>query len=102
MLWTIQINVNLSYREKLVNSTQIKKSNYDGRCIMKISARNILKGRIKVVKPGAVNTEIVIELPGGAEIVSIITKDSADSLGLAPGKEVYAIIKASNVMIGVD
>jgi molybdopterin-binding protein len=49
-----------------------------------------------------VNTEIVIELPGGAEIVSIITKDSADSLGLAPGKEVYAIIKATNVMIGVD
>jgi molybdopterin-binding protein len=49
-----------------------------------------------------VNTEIVIELPGGAEIVSIITKDSADSLELAPGKEVYAIIKATNVMIGVD
>jgi molybdopterin-binding protein len=49
-----------------------------------------------------VNTEIVIELPGGAEIVSIITKDSADSLGLTSGKEVYAIIKASNVMIGVD
>ena len=48
------------------------------------------------------NTEIVIELPGGAEIVSIITKDSADSLGLASGKEVYAIIKASNVMIGVS
>jgi molybdopterin-binding protein len=69
---------------------------------MKISARNILKGRIKVVKPGTVNTEIVIALPGGAEIVSIITKDSADSLGLAPGKEVYAIIKATNVMVGVD
>ena len=69
---------------------------------MKISARNILKGRIKAVKPGAVNTEIVIELPGGAEIVSIITKESADNLGLALGKEVYAIIKASNIMIGVD
>jgi molybdopterin-binding protein len=69
---------------------------------MKISAHNILKGKIKTVKPGAVNTEIVIELPGGAEIVSIITKDSADSLGLASGKEVYAIIKASNVMIGVS
>jgi molybdopterin-binding protein len=57
---------------------------------MKISARNILKGRIKAVKPGTVNTEIVIELPGGAEIVSIITKDSADSLGcglrIADGK----------------
>jgi molybdopterin-binding protein len=69
---------------------------------MKISARNILKGKIKTVKPGAVNTEVVVELPGGAEIVSIITKISADSMSLAPGKEVYAIIKASNVMIGVD
>jgi molybdopterin-binding protein len=69
---------------------------------MKISARNVLKGRIKTMKPGAVNTEIVLELPGGAEIVSIITKDSADSLGLVPGKDVYAVIKASNVMIGAD
>jgi molybdopterin-binding protein len=69
---------------------------------MKISARNLLKGKVKTVKPGAVNTEVVIELPGGAEIVSIITKASADSMSLAPGKEVYAIIKASNVMIGVD
>jgi molybdopterin-binding protein len=69
---------------------------------MKISARNIIKGKIKAVHPGAVNTEVVLELPGGSEIVSIITKSSADSLGLAPGKEVYAIIKASNVMIGVD
>lgn len=69
---------------------------------MKISARNILKGKVKTVRTGAVNDEIVVELPGGPEIVSIITKASAESLGLAPGKEVYAIIKASNVMIGVD
>ena len=69
---------------------------------MKLSARNMLKGKVKTVKTGAVNDEIVIELPGGLEIVSIITKSSAESLGLAPGKEVYAIIKASNVMIGVD
>ena len=69
---------------------------------MKISARNVLKGKVKVVKPGAVNTEVIIELPGGHEIVSIITIESAKTLGLAAGKEVYAIIKASNVMIGVD
>jgi molybdopterin-binding protein len=69
---------------------------------MKISARNIIKGKIKSMKSGAVNNEIVVELPGGVEIVSIITKDSAEGLGLAPGKEVYTIIKASNVMIGVD
>ncbi len=69
---------------------------------MKISARNILKGKVKSVKPGAVNSEIIVTVSGGAEIVSIITKDSAEKLGLAPGKDVYAIIKASNVMIGID
>jgi molybdopterin-binding protein len=69
---------------------------------MKISARNMLKGKVKQIKPGAVNTEVVIELRGGSEIVSIITKESADKLGLAVGKEAYAIIKASNVIIGVE
>jgi molybdopterin-binding protein len=69
---------------------------------MKISARNVLKGKVKSVKPGAVNTEVIIEVAGGAEIVSIITKESAERLGLAAGKEVYAIVKASNVMIGID
>ena len=69
---------------------------------MKISARNILKGKVKQVKAGAVNTEVIVELPGGIEIVSIITKESAQNLKLAKGKAVYAVIKASNVMIGVD
>jgi molybdopterin-binding protein len=69
---------------------------------MRISARNVLKGKVKKVTPGAVNTEIVLELPGGAVVTSIITKESAEKLGLAAGKEAYAIIKASNVMIGVD
>jgi molybdopterin-binding protein len=66
---------------------------------MKISARNTLKGKVKQLEHGAVNSEVVIELPGGLEVVSIITKHSAESLGLAEGKEVYAVIKASNVMI---
>ena len=69
---------------------------------MKISARNVLKGKIKNVTTGVVNSEVVIELPGGAEIVSIITKTSADNLGLAAGKEAYAVIKASGVIIAVD
>ena len=69
---------------------------------MRISARNILKGKVKQIKPGVVNTEVAIELPGGSEIVSIITKESANKLGLAVGKEAYAIIKASNVMIGIE
>ena len=69
---------------------------------MEISARNVLKGKVKSVQHGAVNTEVVVELSGGAEVVSIITKSSAEKLGLAAGKEVYAVIKASNVMIALD
>jgi molybdopterin-binding protein len=69
---------------------------------MKLSARNILKGKVKQVKHGVVNTEVIVELPGGAEIVSVITKESAQNLKLAKGKAVYAVIKASNVMIAVD
>jgi molybdopterin-binding protein len=69
---------------------------------MKISARNVLKGRVSRLIHGAVNTEVIIELPGKIEVVSIITKSSAKKLGLKKGKEVYAVIKASNVMIATD
>jgi molybdopterin-binding protein len=69
---------------------------------MKLSARNVLSATVKAVTPGAVDTEIVVELAPGIEIVSIITKKSAESLGLKPGAKAYAVIKASSVMIGVD
>ena len=69
---------------------------------MKISARNILKGKIVKIVHGAVNSEVTIELPGGPQLVSIITNSSVETLGLTEGKQAYAIIKASNVMVGVD
>jgi molybdopterin-binding protein len=69
---------------------------------VKISARNILGGKIKSIKPGSVNDEIVVKLTGGDEIVAIITKESSKGLKLSKNKKVYAIIKASNVMIGID
>jgi molybdopterin-binding protein len=69
---------------------------------MRLSARNILEATVKTVTPGAVDTEVVVELAPGIEIVSIITKKSAEALGLEPGRKAYAVIKASNVMIGVD
>jgi molybdopterin-binding protein len=69
---------------------------------MKLSARNVVKGKVKKMTPGSVNTEVIVELPGGTEITSIITKESADNLSLSQGKDVYIVIKASNVMIAVD
>ena len=69
---------------------------------MRISARNVLKGKVTRVIRGAVNSEVTIELPGGIEIVSIITNSSVDNLVLAPGVEANAVIKASNVMISVE
>jgi molybdopterin-binding protein len=69
---------------------------------MKISARNVLKGKVKSLSHGAVNSEVVVELPGGQQIVSIVTKTSAEHLGLAVGKEIYAVIKASNVLLALD
>jgi molybdopterin-binding protein len=69
---------------------------------MKLSARNILKGKVTKVVKGAVNAEVTMELPGGTQIVSVITNNSVDNLGLKEGKEAYAVIKASNVMLAVD
>jgi molybdopterin-binding protein len=69
---------------------------------MKISARNILKGKVKKITAGSVNSEVILELPGGQEITSIITKKSVGNLGLAVGKPAYAVIKSSEVMIAVD
>ncbi|HNS62866.1 MAG TPA: molybdopterin-binding protein [Anaerolineaceae bacterium] len=69
---------------------------------MKISARNVLKGTVRKVVLGAVNAEVIVVLPGGTELVSIITKESVQSLGIEEGREVYAVVKASNVMIAVD
>ncbi|MBE9198747.1 MULTISPECIES: molybdopterin-binding protein [unclassified Nodularia (in: cyanobacteria)] len=69
---------------------------------MKVSARNSLKGKVKEVTPGTVNAEIVIEIAPGIEVTSIITKSSYESMGIEVGKEVYAIVKSTDVLIGVD
>jgi molybdopterin-binding protein len=69
---------------------------------VRLSARNILKGTITQINKGAVNTEVILELPGGEKLVSVITNTSVENLELKVGKQAYAIIKASNIMIGVD
>ncbi|UDM16827.1 TOBE domain-containing protein [Vogesella sp. XCS3] len=67
----------------------------------RFSARNKLSGVIARVQPGAVNTEIVIDLPGGGSVAAIVTNDSCNSLELAAGKTASAIFKASSVVIAV-
>jgi molybdate transport system regulatory protein len=69
---------------------------------MKISARNQLNGTVQSVKEGTVMAEVTVRLEGGQEVVSAITLESSRSLGLAPGKEVIAIIKSTEVMLAVD
>ena len=68
----------------------------------KTSARNKLKGVIKSVTTGMVTAEVIIELEGGQEVASIITKGSVQELGFKEGDEVYAIIKPTSVMVGKE
>lgn len=66
---------------------------------MHISARNQLHGSVAQIQPGAVNAEVIVDLPGGTQLAAIITNTSVESLGLAPGKPVVALIKASSVLV---
>ncbi len=69
---------------------------------MKYSSRNVLKGTIKSLVVGAVNAEVIIEVAPGVEVVSVITKASSERLELAVGKEVSALVKASNIILAVE
>jgi molybdopterin-binding protein len=68
---------------------------------MKLSARNILEGKITEVKKGTTTTYVLIDI-GGTVVTSSITNEAADDLKLAKGQTAYAVIKASDVMVGVD
>lgn len=69
---------------------------------MKLSARNQLKGKIVEIQDGAVNGIVVIDIGGGNKISSTISMSAIKELGLEVGKEAYAVIKATSVMVGID
>ncbi len=69
---------------------------------MKVSARNLLPGTVTSITEGAVNNEIVVEIAPGVEVVSIITCTSTAKLGITVGSKVYAMVKASSVMLATD
>lgn len=68
---------------------------------VRLSARNQLRGVVKHVEPGSVNSEVILTLPRGAKVTSVVTRDAVKELGLEPGVSATAIIKASNVILGV-
>jgi molybdopterin-binding protein len=68
---------------------------------MKISARNQLHGTIVEVHKGATTSHVEIEV-GGAKLMASITNEAVDELKLHKGQKAYAVIKASDVMIGID
>jgi molybdate transport system regulatory protein len=72
------------------------------RISMKVSARNVFAGAVTAIKKGTVNTEVTLTLKGGATVTAIVTNGSIDNLGLTVGKDAYAIIKASAIIIGAD
>ena len=69
---------------------------------MKISARNVIKGKVVSVEKGATTAHVKIEISPGQVITSSITNEAVDSLGLKVGGDAYAVVKASDVMIAVD
>jgi molybdenum-pterin binding domain len=69
---------------------------------MEISARNVFNGKVKKLVTGIVSTEVTLEIAPDLEITAIISKASAERLGMAEGKSAYALFKASDVLIGVD
>ncbi|NTV11462.1 MAG: TOBE domain-containing protein [Zoogloea sp.] len=69
---------------------------------MKVSARNVFKGKVCAYKPGAINSEVVMDLGGGDKLTAIITLESAKELGIADGAEVVALVKAPWVMVMTD
>lgn len=66
---------------------------------MKVSARNVFKGQVSKVQAGAVNAEVSLHLPGGEQLVAVVTMESVKNLGIAVGKEAVALVKAPWVML---
>ncbi|MFA0815430.1 MAG: molybdopterin-binding protein [Anaerofustis sp.] len=69
---------------------------------MKISARNQFKGKVISVKEGAVNAIVTIDIGGGNKMSATISLEAVKELGLVVGKEAYALVKATSVMVGID
>lgn len=104
----VQFRIIQEEHRKFLNNISEKVGDADAvfqflrRITMKVSARNVLSGKVAVIKKGAVDAEVSLTLKGGASITAIVTNGAVDNLGLKVGGEAYAIIKATYIMIGTD
>jgi len=69
---------------------------------MKLSARNVFKGKVSDVKTGPVNSQVKVDIGGGNVVTSMITTDAATDLGVAVGKQIHVVIKASEIILAAD
>jgi molybdopterin-binding protein len=92
----------LTQPEQPESSNPISENLITPKKLLKVSSRNVLKGKIKQVVTGFVNSEVTLEIIHKVELVSIITKTSAEELELSAGKEAYAVIKSSDVVIAME
>lgn len=69
---------------------------------LRVSARNCLRGEVVAVDEGAVNSEVVLQLPGGKRLTAVVTKESVAALGFKPGSPALALVKASHVIVAVN
>lgn len=69
---------------------------------MQISARNVLKGKVVAVTKGAVTAHVKIDVGGGVVVTASVTNEAVEALGLRPGEDAYAVVKASDVMVAKD
>lgn len=89
----------VSIREKI---GEVDPDPFIRRITMRVSARNVFAGKITGIKKGAVNAEVILDLPGGRQIVAVVTNGAVENLGLKEGMDAYAIIKASSIILGKE
>ena len=90
------------WRTRCIQGANIAGKTHKGMHGMKLSARNALQGTVMTIQPGAVNAVIKIELPDGQLVTSSISMEALHELDLRVGHKAYAIIKASDVLVGVE
>ncbi|HTN48952.1 MAG TPA: TOBE domain-containing protein [Burkholderiaceae bacterium] len=95
---SLGIRTNMTAIALVKSSSVLIATGLDG---TRLSARNQFAGVVRTIQPGAVNSEVTLDLDGGGSVTAIITQDSAKSLGLKPGSRATAFFKASSVIVAV-